>query len=229
MVKGKEVDEKIRKPIKENVELIFAQLDSLKLLIRQRGKANPTLVKQFFRIWNDQNILRRKMDIVQNDKVLKKYLEAITPFGLTEEDFMFDFVRHMASFYLSETEMLKKVFREMLDLKKMKLKSTATLGEILEQVAHRCGIRKKEMKQLFNIELRDAIAHDSWYFEDRKFTYKTKGGKKEQWTYKEFGGELISLSVLTEQISLNYIKRFQPEQVPEAERWIQEKTKPDEE
>jgi len=228
MATGKEVDEKIRNPIKENVKLIFSQLEKFKLLVHPKGKADQTLVKQFQRIWTDQDILRGKTNMLQNPDVFKKYLEVNATFGLTEEIFMFDLVRHMASFYLSEIEMLKKVFRDMINLKKLNLKPTATLGEILEAIAKRCGINKKGMKQLFNVEFRDAIAHDSWYFENRLFTYKTKGGKVEQWTIAEFGGELISLSVLTEQICLKYLKMFQPDKVAEAEQWIQEKTKPDE-
>ena len=228
MATDKEVDEKIRKPIEENVELIFTQLEKFKILVHQKGKANQTLVKQFIRIWFDQDILRSKTNIFQNPDILKKYLETNATFGITEEIFMFDFVRHMASFYLSEIEMLKKIFRNMLDLKKLNLNPTVTLGEMLEAISKRCGIGKKELKQLFNVEFRDAIAHDSWYFENRKFTYKTKGGKIEQWTIEEFGGELISLSILTEQICLKYLKKFVPDKASEAEKWIEEKTKPQE-
>lgn len=228
MATGKEVDEKIRKPITENVELIFTQLEKFKLLIHQKGKANQTLVRQFVRIWTDQDNLRTKTTILQNPETFKKYLDANAAFGLTEEIFMFDLMRHMASFYLSEIEMLKKIFRDMLDLKRLNLNPTATLGEMLEALSKRCGINKQSMKQLFNVEFRDALAHDSWYFENRKFTYKTKGGKIEQWTIDEFGGELISLSVLTEQICLKYLKKFEPDKVSEAEKWIKEKTKPQE-
>lgn len=90
MATGKEVDEKIRKPITENVELIFTQLEKFKLLIHQKGKANQTLVKQFVRIWTDQGNLRTKTTILQNPETFKKYLEANVAFGLTEEIFMFD-------------------------------------------------------------------------------------------------------------------------------------------
>lgn len=201
----------------------------------------PIEVERFFKILNENNliiafdddtlidkiaerlnmtakILEVKYMIITDSEFLNKYQKFWSQFFITDDELYNDYIQQSSAIILSEFEFLKRFLRTFLDLKKLNIQKTATLGEILTSISKHTKLPKLELQNLFNLEMRNVIAHDSWYYEKRDFCYKKKDGNIIRLTFEDFHIMVKNLNELMSLISVNWFQY-----VPDLERERYEK------
>jgi len=121
------------------------------------------------------HISEMKYMILTDVDLFKKYKNFWIPFDVSEFDLYNDYIQQGATYILGLFEMLRRFLLMFLDLKKLKLNEKSSLGKITFSISKKSNFRKKELEDLFMLEIRNIIAHDSWYYEGKNFCYKAKG------------------------------------------------------
>lgn len=152
-------------------------------------KDNEEFDKIFERTNSIMKISEAKFLILQDDELLDNYKKFWAGHFINEFDIYNDFMQQAASYLLSMFEHIKRFLMMFLNLDKMTLKTTATYGQIVGKIANTCDYPWKELSELFDVETRNIIGHDNWYYNEKKFAYKDEGVEKE-----------ITLSELVEKI-----------------------------
>lgn len=203
--------------------------DHTKKIIMIKFNDIPIEVEQFFKILDENNlliafndndmidkigkrldpiakILEAKYMIITDKDFFNKYKKFWSQFFITEDELYQDYMQQTSAMILSQFEFLKRFLRMILDLKKLKIKEIATLGEIITSISKNSKLSKSKLQNLFNLEMRDVIAHDSWYYENKDFCYKKKDGSTIQLTFEEFHDMIKNLSELMALISVNWFQ-----------------------
>jgi len=171
----------------EKLTTVFKKLFDADCLIA--FKDNIEFDKIFERTNSIMKVSEAKFLILDDDELLCSYKKFWAPYSITEFDIYNDFMQQAASYLLSMFEHIRRFLMMFLDLDKMRLKTIATYGQIVGKIANTCDYTWKELSELFDVETRNIIGHDNWYYNEKKFAYKDKGVEKE-----------ITLSELVEKI-----------------------------
>lgn len=112
---------------------------------------------------------RSKLEsLVTSDKA-NDFLKAIEPFGLSENDIMNIYGSTMVLEILDAYELFKKYLLITLDKDELVLTGKEPLGSLLARLSQR-GINNR-FDECMDKELRIALAHGSFWFENNKFYY----------------------------------------------------------
>lgn len=176
------------------VDKLFKKLNENHLLVPLKDE--PLFDKISSRSFKTVKIIETKYMLLKDEEFFNKYKKFWAQFFIDEDDIYHDFIQQSAACVLSEFEYTKRFLRMILDLDKLKIKSTATLGEILNSISKNCGIDKTEINDLFNLELRDIIAHDGWFYDGKNFCYEKKNGETIRLTFEDFEQIIKNLNEL---------------------------------
>ncbi len=188
--------------IPPKVDELFKKLNENNLLIP--FKEDPLWDKISSRNNLTIKILEAKYMILEDKELFNKYKKFWSQFFINEDDVYHDYIQQSASFILSGFEYTKRFLRMVLNLEKLNIKTTATLGQLLEAISEQCKIDKNELLNLFNLELRDIIAHDSWFYEQKDFCYKKINGKIIRLSFKDFHQAIKNLNELMASIAISW-------------------------
>ena len=144
---------------------------------------------EFTKIWNvvlrhanNQFVLIKKSKIRNTSN--ESYLKNVANTNFNEQDEKIDFVHHLASYILSEFELLKRFLRVILNQNQLGFTNTATYGRIINDMADNTTPSRDDLKNLFDVGLRDMLAHDSWLINNNCEVY-----------YVDIRGSTITLSL----------------------------------
>ena len=100
-------------------------------------------------------------------------------------------------------ELLRRFLLMILDLKKLNLNDISPLGNIVYAIAKKCNWDKLELQDIFMIKIRNVIAHDSWYFEDKNFCYDENDTVK-RFNLEEFVKLIGNVTDLSNSVVMNW-------------------------
>jgi len=207
--------EKYRKKSLEVTGELFDILDNEKLLIKNSSIAEKSFLNRFNRVYAMQASLDRRKRIFEDKEKFAEFLEKNKEYGITEENFMFDFRVSSAHFLLSLQELTSVFLIEMLDVDTLKInKEKPMLGTTMKKLGDYRNSEDNQvfledgLKQVFNVNMRNTIGHDKWWFDEDNNFCNQDGDK---FSEEEFYGEIVAFSILLTSISINYMQRKFPE------------------
>ena len=125
------------------------------------------------------NNLIRRFEI--GEYHLENYLEwnnaYIPTMPMRKIDYIIELTTLFTNHGLATYESLKRFFLETLDLEKLneitkeKIHSTSTWGSLSRAISKIPCVNQKVITDLFDVDFRNALAHDTWYFEDISMKY----------------------------------------------------------
>lgn len=207
--------EKLRKKSLEVTGKLFDILDNEKLLVKNSRIVEKSFLNRFNRVYDMETSLDRRKKIFEDEEKFAEFLEKNKEYGITQENFMFDFRVSSTHFLLSLQELISTFLVEMLDVDTLKInKDKPMLGTTMKMLGdYRNGENKQVfledgLKLVFNVKMRNTIGHDKWWFDDNH-NFCTEDG--EIFSEEEFYGEIVSFSILMTSISINYMQRKFPD------------------
>lgn len=205
------------KEIDSKIPLILDELNKQNLLVDVIGTKSP----EFTKIWNvvlrhtkNQSILIKKGLFTRakisyfTDKAIK---EQGSPVAFSDEDWFVDYIHHITSYILAEFELLKRFLRIILDKDQLKFSDTAMYGTIIDKMEKKVSFKKNELEELFEINVRNMLAHDSWLIENsNEISYKDLGGTSHTLSLEELSKKAYKAFYLQQAILKKYYEIFKP-------------------
>jgi len=204
-----EETESIRKEIDKQVATYLELLFLKGLLVK--GEINFQNIIE--RAQKTVDILEKKEKIFQDQKQYENYKNDLSKYGFTEDDISHEFFSQAVHSMLAHFEILKRFLREILNKQKLGIGAVDMFGEIIDKMGTGFGFNKAEkesFKALFNVEMRNVIGHDSWYYKDRKFAYKKPSGTEVVLDFGDVYADILFLNHLMTSLSLQYISNYYP-------------------
>lgn len=209
----------------KKVDELFELLDQENLLIKNSRVVEHSFIQIFNKLYAMQDSLDRKKQIFEDDEKFQKFLEKNSEYGITKENFMFDFRVSSVHYLLSLQEMISRFLVEILDIERLEInKDRAMLGTTIKKIAEYRDSQRKPvfleegLRTVFSVKMRNTLGHDKWWFDnDNKFC--TVDG--DIFTEEEFYGEIVSSSILLMSISTSYLTRKFPESLQQVKRQIE--------
>lgn len=172
------------------------------------------------------NNLMKKFEI--GDNSLDSYLEwhaKNTPEPMmTRFDFRIEITTLLSNHSLATYEFLKRFFLQVINLvllnskTKSKIKTTSTLGSILEAVSKLPNINPESLSKFFDIDFRNALAHDSWYLDLDGMRYLNPDNSLILIPYSKLQEKSSIIIALYSTITSEYFKIYYPEVVQYYEK-----------
>lgn len=134
-------------------------------------KDNEEFDKIFRRTNSIMHVSEAKYLILGDEELLKEYKRFWAGHFVDEFDLYNDFMQQAASYLLSMFEHIKRFFLMILNLEKLGLNEKSTLGTIVSKIGDTCDESWESISKLFDIDTRNIIAHDNWYYKEKKFAY----------------------------------------------------------
>jgi len=185
----------------EQVDELFKKLDSNNLLVPFTDNSDIDEISR--RNNSTMHISEMKYMILTDEGFFKKYKNFWIPFEVTEFDLYNDFIQQGATYILGLFEMFKKFLLMILDTKKLEINDRSTLGNIFHAISKTPKFEKKKLENLFMLEVRNMIAHDNWYFEEKNFCYKENGVVKKL-NLDEFVQLIVDVTDVTNAVYLQW-------------------------
>ena len=182
---------------------LFEKLDSNNMLIPFND--DPKFDKIFERNNSTMHISEMKYMIFTDVEFFKKYKKFWLPFDVNEFDLYNDFIQQGASYVLWLFELLKRFLLMILDVKKLQINEKSTLGNIIFKISKETNLNKNELEDLLMLKIRNIIAHDSWYFEEKNFCYEEDGITKKL-TLEDFVQLIVNVTDMTNSIAIHWGK-----------------------
>ena len=182
---------------------LFEKLDSNNMLIPFND--DPKFDKIFERNNSTMHISEMKYMIFTDVEFFKKYKKFWLPFDVNEFDLYNDFIQQGASYVLGLFELLKRFLLMILDIKKLQINEKSTLGNIIFKISKETNLNKNELEDLLMLKIRNIIAHDSWYFEEKNFCYEEDGIIKKL-TLEDFVQLIVNVTDMTNSIAIHWEK-----------------------
>ena len=184
-----------------NVNKLFKKLDENNLLVPFTDNTDIDEISK--RNNSTMHISEMKYMILTDEGFFEKYKKFWVPFDVTEFDLYNDFIQQGATYILGLFEMFKKFLLMILDTKKLKINEKSPLGKILYAISKTPNFEKNELENLFMLEVRNIIAHDNWYFEEKNFCYKENGVIKKL-NLDEFVQLIVDVTDVTNSVYLQW-------------------------
>jgi len=186
--------------ISQKLKTVFKKLFDSSCLVSFRD--NEEFDKIFERTNSIMKVSEAKFLILDDDKLLHDYKKFWAAHFIDEFDIYNDFMQQAASYLLSMFEHVKRFLMMILDLEKMKLHEKATLGTIVTTISLKCGYSRNSLNELFDVETRNIIGHDNWYYKEKNFVYKDDNCVEKEMTLKELVEKLKYVTGLSSGIAM---------------------------
>ena len=169
---------------------------------------------QLNRIGRQFNIISRKRDITNN--YLEDYIEwnskrTSSP-PMTKEECLTETTTLLCSFGLTHYELLKRFFIEALDIDKLDIKQknkfAVTYGTIAKSFENLPCFDIK-MREMLDTDLRNALAHDTWYFNNDNLVYENLGKELVEIPFAEIPQKTSIIVAVYATITQNYWEEFE--------------------
>ena len=178
--------------------LLEDQYDSISDKILARNESILSLLKKF----NGK---------IENDLVnFKTNMEKL---GFSVEDMMWNHLVIMSQLALAQSEALKRFLISILDKQKIFKNGNRKFyeyGYLIKELSNKITDPKfrKCFEDIFNVELRNALAHDDWWFENRKFVFRDKHKKIVEYDFGKFMEEVKKINSVTRYFVYRYLENY---------------------
>ncbi len=166
---------------------------------------------KFDKIWERTNSIMKiseaKYTILEDEELLRKYKLFWAGHFINDFDIYNDYFHQAASYLLGMFEHTKRFLLMVLDKQKLGISDRSTYGSIVIRIAQKCNLNEDELKELFDLETRNVIGHDDWYYSDKHFTYVDDGCEKKI-SITEFVEKIRYATALSSAIAIAWNKYF---------------------
>lgn len=206
MADKKQADD-LQSKIDECVSFIMAKLDEMGLIIHD-APSDKESVKIHAKIEDNVNLLQKFHFILEDKQKFSEYKKAVTGY-FDENDFMRMFSNLHIENILEQQEEVKRWLLLILNSEKevdgIKISKSDMFGKLLNKLSK--ILKFDEIFLLFNNELRNALAHGDWWWEDGTFCYRKRNGETDKMSFEEFLG-VVNINMLTKSFADYYLKNF---------------------
>lgn len=199
------------------VKDLFTIIETEKLFIK-----SPFHDRYYYQLTRNMiqfNNLMKKFEV--GDHNLEGYLEwhaKNTPDPpMTRFDFRVELTTLLTNHTLATYEFLKRFFTQVIDLDNLnsktnsKIKVTSTLGSILIAISKLSNVNKELTDKFFDIDFRNALAHDSWYLDLDGMRYLDPDNNLTLIPYSNLQEKTSTVFALYTTITNEYFKNYYPE------------------
>ena len=182
---------------------------------------------QIIRLGYQFNTLSRKYNIAKNYGI--EYLSWINNRTLeppmTTVDFSIELSTLLCSFGLAHYELLKRFLLEVLDVNKMykacmpknstkrsRNQERITYGQLVN-LLQECPNFTTEMLEMLDVDLRNALAHDTWYFSNNQIAYMNLRKQTINISFEKFPQKIFIITQAYTTISNCYMKDYESDTV----------------
>lgn len=173
--------------------------------------------QQLLRIGAQFNNINRKKEITNNylDEYLKWNTEKVPDPPMTRFDCLVELTTILCSFALTHYEFLKRFFIESLDLillfskTNMKYYPRPTYGSLVKSFENLPNFDKK-MNDMLDEDFRNALAHDTWYFDKDGLRYNNLKQEIITIPFGEIPKKINTIVIIYSVITNNYYQDFFP-------------------
>lgn len=211
------MNQPIDKQIKQMSKLVETKVQNIVDILHKKKlfvfpPTNPNLVKKIvYRHTSDSILLIKKMEIRNKNK--QKYLKAVKKFRIDKYDLDTDYVNSLTSYILGEFELLKRFLREQLKKIPLQINDTTTYGQLIVIIARETRINRKKLNKFFELELRNALAHDSWFIENGKVCFYNLKNRMKVYDLNQLWLMSLKIHHLETSFLLNYYSKFRKKRV----------------
>jgi len=155
---------------------IFPLLMDNGLIHRNTGLVHRSFPKRLDRIELQKESIQSKIFLLQQHMTSGKKVEDF------DKVIMFDLICMMSQAILSYFKIFKSYLGHALDLEQLGIR---TDNPMYDQMVNQLGdfkndggivFHKAGLRSFFNVDLRNALAHDSWWLNNAEFTYEEHDG-----------------------------------------------------
>lgn len=134
---------------------------------------------QIIRNHRQLNNLVRRFEIGEHhmENYLKWNNEHIPTMPMTKFDYTVELTTLFTNHGLATYEALKRFFLETIELEKLneitkeRIHSASTWGSLTRAISRVPCVDQRVITELFDVDFRNALAHDTWYFENNSLKY----------------------------------------------------------
>lgn len=169
------------------------------------------------RLRHQLNILARKEHILENH--MEEYIawcnnRTLAP-PVTKTELLIETITLWCNYGLVHYELLKRFFLAALNIERLpilnrKITARSTYGAIVKSFESLPNFTSK-MAEVLDSNLRNALAHDSWYVESNQFTYKSKDKHLVRMSFPITVQKLKNIGQAYSTIHQCYLQDFMPE------------------
>lgn len=174
--------------------------------------------KQLFRIGQQFNNLRRKEYITSNhtEEYLKWNSQKTPDYPMTKHECLIEITTLLCSFGLTHYEFLKRFFIETLLLDELSNKTGIDIGKnptygTLVKAFRKLPNYDEKMNIMLDEDLRNALAHDTWYFEGTKMEYRNFKNQIIEISPTKIPQKINTVLIAYTVITTKYFQDFFPE------------------
>ena len=155
----------------------------------------------------------------KSKEYLNWYKVNMPKFRFDESDFQLEVMTLFCQHGLSTFELLKRFLLNTMNLTEIntktnsKLKVTSMLGDVVSVMKKITVIKNNQINDLINVEFRNTLAHDSWYFENSIFKFKNTKGISCQLSIDEVYSSIVRIWFVNKTFIEMYTKEYYPESV----------------
>jgi len=175
------------------------------------------------------NNLNRILEIGENH--LESYLQwnnqNIPNMPITKYDHFIELITLLCNHGLATYELLKRFFLETLDLELLNSKTnskiikTSTWGTLTMAISKLTNVNEQISNELFDIDFRNTLAHDSWYLDEGSMRYVAPKNKKEiAIPYARLHEKIQLIFVFYHVMTDQYFRLYFPEMTQEYENGL---------
>jgi len=174
--------EKLYEEYKQKITSLVNELDDRNLLKLENHEISDLyLDKVLERITLSGIVLDKWQDIITEGR-FQEFLDITKQFKLINQDITHTYGSMLIQHILDITETVRNILLVLIDIEKLnpKIKKTDALGTLLNRLDENSLF---QLKDIFNEELRIALAHAKWYFQNNVFYFKADKPKEEIKSY----------------------------------------------
>lgn len=165
---------------------------------------------KFDKIWKRTNstmkISEAKYMILQDEELLHKYRLFWGGYFIDDFDIYNDYLQQAASYLLSMFEHIKRFLLMFLNKEKLNISDRSTYGLIVSIIAQKCKFDENDLKKLFDLETRNIIGHDDWYYSDKHFAYLDDDDNEKKISITELVEKIRYITALSTSIAVAWNK-----------------------
>ena len=167
---------------------------------------------KFDKIWERTNSIMKiseaKYTILQDEELLRKYKLFWAGHFINDFDIYNDYFHQAACYLLGMFEHNKRFLLMILNKEKLNISERSPYGTIVTRIAQKCSFDEIELKKLFDLETRNVLGHDDWYYSDKHFAYEDENKCEKKISITEFVEKIRYCTALSSAIAVAWNKYF---------------------
>ena len=204
-----------RKQFEIAIDNILKTIDE-EQLFGEISITTPKYVKINERVQLSVKILNKKLNYFDTKKQEEIYNSKLGELDFEENEIFQDMMILYLSVGSSTFELMKMFLYLILDKSKVRITERMSLGALINILGNKLYGNdenlKKNLRELFQVDFRNQIAHEKWYIKEREFTYfdEDDDDKEHQLSLKELRYIFVNLCLVWNFLTKIYNEKYLP-------------------